>query len=111
MSQARTAAGGPTAEPPLPAGLSYPPGWRGWAPELAAVRADAHPEANLYPITRDDVVAMALSLKDKGLIEPIIREAGKLLEGRTRFLGCRLAGVPVRTTGRSGAAAALSRWD
>lgn len=57
-----------------------------------------HPISGLFPMLADDRAAeLAADIRAKGLIEPITLYEGKILDGRNRYLACRVAGVDVRT--------------
>ena len=66
---------------------------------------DVHPLAALFPLIPGgpygtlcngeggDFGKLCLDIKDKGLIDPIVRHEGKILDGRNRWLACKVVGV------------------
>lgn len=72
-----------------------PPEWAGWEREQEGVVALSWPEANLFPLGwESDFEALALDVHLHGQRLPIIRCAGKLVDGRRRWLACRRLGLP-----------------
>ncbi len=58
---------------------------------------DFHPIADLFPLLAGaDLDALADDIRDNGLLHPIVRHGGKILDGRNRFRACGLAGVEPR---------------
>lgn len=56
-----------------------------------------HYAANIFPLLeRDELEALSVDIKEHGLLNPIIRCEGKILDGRNRMLACRLAQVEPR---------------
>jgi ParB-like chromosome segregation protein Spo0J len=56
-----------------------------------------HCAANVFPLLeRDELEALAEDIKAHGLLNPIIRCDGKVLDGRNRALACRLVQVEPR---------------
>jgi N6-adenosine-specific RNA methylase IME4 len=57
----------------------------------------AHPAADIFPMLDDkDLKVLAADIKANGLINPIVKLDGKILDGRNRYRACRLAGVEPR---------------
>jgi hypothetical protein len=53
-----------------------------------------HPFANIFPLlVGPEFNAMVESIREKGLLEDIIKLDGKILDGRNRARACRVAGV------------------
>jgi hypothetical protein len=53
-----------------------------------------HPLARLFPpITGDEFQKLVKDIKDNGLINPVVRHEGRILDGRNRLLACDEAGV------------------
>jgi hypothetical protein len=49
-----------------------------------------HPDANIFPLMpEDELAALTESIKEYGLIEPIIYYKDMILDGRNRFLACQ----------------------
>lgn len=56
-----------------------------------------HYAASVYPLLeRDELEALSKDIKEHGLLNPIIRCEGKILDGRNRMLACRLAQIEPR---------------
>ena len=56
-----------------------------------------HPLAEIFPLPGDDELrAMADDIADHGLREPIVTLEGQILDGRCRYLACKMAGVEPR---------------
>lgn len=56
-----------------------------------------HFAANIFPLLeRDELEALSVDIKEHGLLNPIIRCGGKILDGRNRMLACRLVQVEPR---------------
>src|SRR5271166_588986 len=56
-----------------------------------------HISANVFPmLEQGELDALSLDIKKSGLLNPIIRCDGKILDGRNRILACRLADVEPR---------------
>jgi hypothetical protein len=56
-----------------------------------------HYAASVFPLLeRDELEALSSDIKEHGLLNPIIRCEGKILDGRNRMLACRLAQVEPR---------------
>lgn len=68
----------------------------------------AHPAAELFPLISDEELReLADDIRAHGLLEPIIRTDGLILDGRNRLRACELAGVEpqfVEWDGRGGSA-------
>lgn len=57
-------------------------------------KLDIHPATALLPImSDDDLNVLVEDIKQHGLMEPIIVHDGKILDGRSRWTACVLAGV------------------
>ncbi len=60
---------------------------------------DFHPIAGIFPLLAGaDLDALAEDIKANGLLHPIVRHEGKILDGRNRFRACVKAGVEPRFT-------------
>ncbi len=56
-----------------------------------------HISANVFPmLEHGELDALSLDIKNNGLLNPIVRCDGKILDGRNRILACRLANVEPR---------------
>jgi hypothetical protein len=56
-----------------------------------------HYAASVFPLLeRDELEALSVDIREHGLLNPIIRCEGKILDGRNRMLACRLAQVEPR---------------
>jgi len=56
-----------------------------------------HYAANVFPLLdREELEALSVDIKCHGLLNPIIRCSGKVLDGRNRVLACRLVQVEPR---------------
>lgn len=56
-----------------------------------------HEVCEFYPLIEGDALAkLALDIKTNGLLNPIVRHEGQLVDGRNRLLACRMAGVEPR---------------
>jgi hypothetical protein len=56
-----------------------------------------HISANVFPmLEHGELDALSLDIKSNGLLNPIVRCGGKILDGRNRILACRLANVEPR---------------
>lgn len=57
-------------------------------------KLEAHEYANLFPMmTTVELEALAADVKESGLLQPIVRYGGKILDGRNRVKACEMAGV------------------
>ena len=62
-----------------------------------------HPLAEIFPLPREDELrAMADDIADHGLREPIVTLEGQILDGRCRYLACKMAGVEPRFESHDG---------
>ncbi len=53
-----------------------------------------HPVCDLFPrMPECDLTKLAASIREKGLLHPIVLHNGELVDGRNRLLACRQAGV------------------
>jgi len=53
-----------------------------------------HPVAGIFPLPRkDELRALADDIADHGLCEPIVTLEGQILDGRCRYLACKMAAV------------------
>lgn len=68
----------------------------------------AHPAAELFPLIGDDELReLADDIREHGLLEPIVRLDGLILDGRNRLRACEIANVEPRFVewdGRGGSA-------
>lgn len=54
-----------------------------------------HHYASLFPIgSPNEIAALASDIKKHGLIMPIVTLDDKILDGRSRFMACGIAGIP-----------------
>ena len=62
-------------------------------------RYACHPACKLFPhLGKEELQELAEDIKQNGLLNDIILLDGKILDGRNRYLACRLAGVEPRFT-------------
>ncbi len=62
-----------------------------------------HPLAGIFPLPgEDELRAMADDIADHGLREPIATLEGRILDGRCRYLACKIAGVEPRFESHDG---------
>lgn len=55
---------------------------------------DSHPAADVFPLMRPDALAgLVEDIRSSGLLRPIVLLAGKILDGRNRYLACIAAKV------------------
>ena len=55
---------------------------------------EVHPVANIFPAMEpDDLKALAADIKKHGQRDPILLKDGKILDGRSRYAACKIAGV------------------
>ena len=55
---------------------------------------EEHPVANIFPaMDPDDLKALADDIKKHGQREPILLAEGKIIDGRSRYAACKIAGV------------------
>jgi hypothetical protein len=67
------------------------------APDPKAPEMPFHPLAEIFPLPgEDELRAMADDIADHGLREPIVTLEGQILDGRSRYLACKMAGVEPR---------------
>ena len=60
----------------------------------STVVPDSHPDAKLFPLmSYDELKVLAADIEANGLLEPIARYEGKILDGRNRVRACVIAGV------------------
>lgn len=60
---------------------------------------DFHPLANAFPSLREEALGeLARDIEAQGQLEPIVLFEGRILDGRQRWLACRMAGVEPRST-------------
>jgi len=52
-----------------------------------------HELCTIFPVHESELEEMAENIKKNGLIDPIIRYKGKIIDGRNRFLACQKANV------------------
>ena len=56
-----------------------------------------HPLAALFPqLPSEELTQLALDIKERGQLEPIILYKGVILDGRNRYRACQIAGVKPR---------------
>jgi len=55
-----------------------------------------HQAANIFPLDDEHTDELARDIKSNGLRLPIVTLDGKILDGRRRFMACRIAGVTPR---------------
>src|SRR3954464_9583028 len=57
-----------------------------------------HPLADLFPLMSDvELQELASDIKARGLLKPVVLHEGKILDGRNRYLACKMAGVEAMT--------------
>lgn len=57
-----------------------------------------HPIANLLPLMQDNEFdEFTASIRERGLLDPIILFEGKILDGRNRYRACNIVGIEPRT--------------
>jgi hypothetical protein len=68
--------------------------------ETAAIRdygMPVHEVCDLFPLMDDaDLHRLAADIRQNGLVHPIVRHEGQLVDGRNRAIACRIAGVEPR---------------
>lgn len=58
---------------------------------------EAHEYANIFPMLSPEKLSeLADDIKENGLLDPIIRYQGKILDGRNRLLACEQSGIRPR---------------
>jgi hypothetical protein len=68
-------------------------------PPKPPAELDFHPAAGIFPMLEQvELEALAEDIKTNGLQVPIVLYQGKILDGRNRYLACKLAGVAVNST-------------
>ena len=56
-------------------------------------KLQSHEYANIFPILNEtDARQLAESIKENGLLQPVILYEGRLLDGRNRYAACLAAG-------------------
>ena len=76
---------------------SVQPSSLGESPDPKAPDMPFHPLADLFPLpSEDELRALADDIADHGLREPIVTLEGQILDGRCRYLACKMAGVEPR---------------
>jgi DNA modification methylase len=56
-----------------------------------------HPACKLFPkLTKEELKELAADIKANGLQNPIVLYRGQILDGRNRYLACKIAGVKPR---------------
>ena len=62
--------------------------------EEQELRDQFHPYANFLPLMKKkDLLDLALDIKKKGLIHAIVRYHGKIIDGRNRYIACRMVNI------------------
>lgn len=61
-----------------------------------AAAVEFHPAANIFPLDDEHIDELARDIKANGLRLPIVTLDEKILDGRRRFMACRIAGVTPR---------------
>jgi hypothetical protein len=57
-------------------------------------RMKAHPYADIFPMmAEDEIQALTAAIGANGLLQPIVRYQGLILDGRNRLLACEMAGI------------------
>jgi hypothetical protein len=56
-------------------------------------QAQFHPVANIFPMDDESLDELAADIKANGLLYPIEFCDGKIIDGRRRWMACRIAGV------------------
>lgn len=58
---------------------------------------EAHPLANAFPLLDgDEFDKLVADIRDNGLLHPVVRYEGKILDGRNRYNACQRLGIPHR---------------
>jgi hypothetical protein len=61
---------------------------------MKAKKYEIHPMALIYPPMSDDELdALTDDIRERGLMRPIVRHEGKILDGRNRYAACLRCGV------------------
>ncbi|MGE0709136.1 MAG: ParB N-terminal domain-containing protein [Planctomycetota bacterium] len=56
-----------------------------------------HPAADLFPLLEgEELQSLCDDIRSRGLLDPIVRHEGKILDGRNRYRACQLAGIMAR---------------
>lgn len=56
-----------------------------------------HPFADWFPMLKpEELKSLAISIKEKGQMQPVVLHRGFILDGRNRWNACELAGIGVR---------------
>jgi ParB-like chromosome segregation protein Spo0J len=67
-----------------------------------------HPACELFPLMGEsELKELADDIKRHGLLYPVVRENGVILEGRNRLKACEMAGVEPRFMDRTGGGSAV----
>jgi hypothetical protein len=60
---------------------------------------EVHPYCSIFPMMDDEAMASLVeSIRTNGLIEPIVRHDGQIVDGRNRLRACQAAGVEPKFT-------------
>jgi hypothetical protein len=60
---------------------------------MEATSREFHPAANIFPMDDENIDALAEDIKEHGLIVPVELCDGKILDGRRRYMACRIADI------------------
>lgn len=62
--------------------------------EKEMLELESHPAANLFPMMgADEMKELSKDIKERGLLNPIVLCDGLVLDGRNRYLACRMSNI------------------
>lgn len=66
-------------------------------------KLEAHSLSLLFPqMTKEEFASLKASIKEQGLLEPLMLFEGKILDGRHRYKACQQLGIPLEHSEFSG---------